>query len=205
MKAVGAERPARVGEELADHPANRRQVGHLVPLGDVSKNHHVHVTLQQEPPVAGLQSLGLGKTPGDEILAKRLLQVGTLAGAEKGGVLRDLGSGMAQGLVEPERVNDRLDGAAPHAGGHFAAQQAGRGSRQEEIDLLGIENPSGKALPPVDQLDFVEKERYLFAASVFGALPVVFLEEEGQVVPLTWKFPRFSLKICRGGITDKPR
>ena len=56
-------------------------------------------------------------------------------------------------------MDQHLQGAAPHARGDFTAQQARRGTRQEQLHALGVHQPSGKGLPPRDQLNLVEEKR----------------------------------------------
>jgi len=130
-----------------------------VSLDHIPEHHHVHVGAQQRGPVALLDSQGLGESPMGEVPAQPAVECRApgLGQSVPGriGLLPEV----AERLAKAEGMDQHLQRAAPHAGGDLAAQQAGRGPRQEERHALGVHQASGKGLPAQDRLDLVEEER----------------------------------------------
>jgi len=74
MEPIGTERPSGIGKQLANEPANRRKIRHLMTLRNIAQNHDIDIPLQQMTPVAFGESLSLRKTTASKVLAECFFQ-----------------------------------------------------------------------------------------------------------------------------------
>lgn len=65
---------------------------------------------------------------------------------------------------------------------YLARQQPRRGTGHDDLDLLGIEHPAHEAFPAGYELDFVEIPTDDLAPAQPGMPPVVFLEQEPELL-----------------------
>jgi len=63
-----------VAEQAADKPTEGRGICHVVAFDDVAKEEHVHVTLEQQAALRGVETLGLRETAREEIAREMVIE-----------------------------------------------------------------------------------------------------------------------------------
>ena len=88
---------------------------------------------------------------------------------------------MAQRLLKAEGVDYNLPGATPQSSGNLAGKQRSRRTGQEQLHLLGIQQPAHEALPAGHRLYLVEAPDDGFSPPQCRKAPVVFLHQEMEM------------------------
>ena len=182
MQAMDAELASRIAQALANQPAQRRYLRDTVTLHDVAKQHAIHIRLQQWHPQRRIQPLRLREPSLAQILAKTLFDQRPRGRCPARRLDIRFLTTMAQKFTKTERPDDGLHAAPTQGGVHLARQHACRRTGHDNLDLLGIQQTSHQAVPARHQLDFVEKPMHLFLAAQLGIAPVVFLDQQGQLL-----------------------
>lgn len=88
---------------------------------------------------------------------------------------------MPKVFSKAERVHQCFHGPAAHAGGDFTAQQPGRGTGDEELNLFHVQQPARKRFPPRHVLNLIEEEYHPPLVSPLRVEPVILLDDQVEI------------------------
>jgi hypothetical protein len=89
---------------------------------------------------------------------------------------------MSQSFLKAEGMNHYLPGPTPQGGRDLPGKQCGRRARQEQFDLLRIEQPPDEPLPAGNGLDLIEAPDDALVAPQRREPPIILLDQRVKVL-----------------------